>query len=616
MSYRRPQRPLPLRPLARHTPPSPAARPFARASGGAGLGLLPLYLLIALALVLTAGYTTLGRLLGDRMLPNVQLRGVAVGGMTPIEATTALRAQYHAWLRAPITLTDGEQRWTPTLAELGVTFDLERSVGDAYALGRGLNPLLSARQYYTAWRYGLELPLFVQVDEAKLRRYLLARASELDRRPRDAELWLVGTNVELARAATGRQLLVDDTARAIIAALGQLEPATIALDSRPLPPRLADEAVAPVALRLRTLLREPVTLQVGDRSWTWDRAALAELVVLERGAGTINARLDQQAIAERVDAIAREVTREPKEPKLRWENGALQIVEPGYDGASIDTGGSVALINAALWQEPREIALAGTVVRPQVTPENLASLGISELIAEGRSAFPGSANYRITNIANGARLIDGTLIPPGGQFAFNERVEPVDESNGFVPGLAIVNYRTQQEWGGGLCQVSTTVFRAAFWAGLPIDERHEHQFRIGWYEIYEPVGMDAAIFTGPGGDDLRFTNDTGHWLLLQTVLDPANVTLTVQVYGTRPNREVIQTPPVIGERLPAPTKPVYIDDPALPVGTLRHTDIAQEGLEVSVGRRVIAGDQVLREDAFVTRFAPWPNIYVRGTGVR
>jgi vancomycin resistance protein YoaR len=593
---------------------APSFRGAWSALGGGGMSALVAYAGLALLVVLVAAVILIDRAFAGQIIPNVTIHGQPVGGLTPGEAGAALRLRYADWLRQPVALTYLGEQHLPSLDELGVRVDVERTVGDAFNLGRAANPILGIREFYTAWRYGLEMPLYISVDEARLKRYLLRLAEQTDRPPRDADLRVEQAAVRVTPAIVGRQLLIDQSAADILRAVERLQPASVALHSRELPPAITDAEVAPVAERVGTLLSGPLALALGDRTWAWETEQLADLLILRRDGGQVSASIDRELLYRRVEPIALEVTREPKEPRLRFENGALQIVEPGHDGATLDREGSVTRLLEALWLPERSVALAGEVTRPQVRPENLASLGINELIAEGRSAFPGSANYRITNIVNGARLIDGTLVPPGGQFEFNSLVEPVDERNGFVQGLAIVDNRTQQEWGGGLCQVSTTVFRAAFWGGFPIDERHEHGFRIGWYEIYEPIGMDAAIFTGPYGDNLRFTNDTGHWILIQTEVVPSDVTMYVRIYGSKPDRQVLQGQPVITRRLPAPGRPVYVNDPALPAGVLRRTDIAQEGLELYITRTVVQGGQVLREDTFTTTFKPWPNIYVRGTG--
>jgi vancomycin resistance protein YoaR len=254
------------------------------------------------------------------------------------------------------------------------------------------------------------------------------------------------------------------------------------------------------------------------------------------------------------------------------------------------------------------------VLQPQVRPDTLTSLGIVELVAQGKSSFENSAPYRVQNIQAGARQINGVLIAPGAEFSFNRTVGAIDETNGFTEGYAIIDGRTQLEWGGGVCQVSTTVFRAAFWAGVPITERNQHSFRIRWYEKFEPIGMDAAIFTAPGGYDFRFVNNTDRWLLMETFADTVNEVLTVNLYGTKPNREVIQTPPSVTNEIFAPTKPRYVDDATLPAGTVKQTDTARGGMDVRVGRIVKQGGVVMYQDTFFSRFQPWPDIFVRGTG--
>ena len=160
----------------------------------------------------------------------------------------------------------------------------------------------------------------------------------------------------------------------------------------------------------------------------------------------------------------------------------------------------------------------------------------------GRSDFTGSAEYRINNIGVGMNILNGILIAPGEEFSFNNNIGSIDARNGFVEGYAIIQNRTQLEFGGGICQDSTTLFRAAFWAGLPITERWGHSFYISWYDKYglgpqgNGPGLDATIFTG--GPDLKFVNDTGNWLLMQSSSNARTGVAEVALYGTKPNRTV------------------------------------------------------------------------------
>jgi vancomycin resistance protein YoaR len=156
------------------------------------------------------------------------------------------------------------------------------------------------------------------------------------------------------------------------------------------------------------------------------------------------------------------------------------------------------------------------------------------------------------------------------------------------------------------------MFRAAFWSGLPIVERHEHTFRIGWYEeLGEPPGLDATIFTGV--TDMKFVNDTGGWLLTEAWADVNRQRLYITLYGSPPAREVYMNYAVLS-RTPAPSRPLYVDDPSRPRGTVKQTDWAQPGMTVEVYRTVLQDGQPWIQDSFLSVFEPWPNIFVRGTG--
>jgi vancomycin resistance protein YoaR len=186
-----------------------------------------------------------------------------------------------------------------------------------------------------------------------------------------------------------------------------------------------------------------------------------------------------------------------------------------------------------------------------------------------------------------------------------------------VQGYAVIGNRTQLEWGGGVCQVSTTVFRSAFWAGLPFTERHAHPFYISWYDDYSfpdqaGPGMDATIYTGVL--DLKFVNDTGNWLLMESTVDEAAQILAVRLYGTKPNRTVVAKGPDIERIIPAPAEPEIVYDAALPAGTVKQTDTARRGMDISVYRVITENGQQKVPEAFFTRFKAWPDVYVRGTG--
>jgi vancomycin resistance protein YoaR len=577
-------------------------------------------IVVLLMLGAIGGLIALDRAYSGRIIANVSIQGLDLSQQSPEVAQAALRSRYGLFLQAPITFQFEGYTWQPSPTEIGIRLAIDEAVDHAYAAGRGADLYSSIPEALAIWRNGLDLPVRLVVDQRQLQSYLVRLARDVEISPQNAHVTILNGQLISAPAKIGRQVLADDTARDILVGLQQLQPQTVTLRTRELRPLIEDAGIAEAQQQLRALLQGPAILKAADQSWIWSPAELGALVQIARVPSNdgptqrLAANLDRALLEQQIQQFSEAIDVAPIEPRLRFTANGLQITRAGQNGARLEVAQAVDQLNRDLWQNERTVELPVTVLQPQARPDTLAKLGIGELVAQGKSSFEASAAYRVTNIQAGAAQMEGMLIAPGQEFSFNQTVGAIDESNGFTEGYAIIDGRTQQEWGGGVCQVSTTVFRAAFWAGLPITERNQHSFRIRWYEKFDPIGMDAAIFTGPNGYDLRFVNDTDDWLLMETVVNTTDEVLTVNLYGTNPGREVIQTPPVITKEVPAPTKPRYVNDPKLPAGTLKQTDTARGGMDVRVGRIVKENGVVRYQDTFFSRFQPWPNIYARGTG--
>ncbi|GIV93972.1 VanW family protein [Chloroflexus sp.] len=586
----------------------------------------PVWLWLVIGLVLlvaipSGALYTVDMVYPETILPGVSLNGEAIGGYTRTDLIIELRRRYRSFEQQPVTLTFRDQRWQPTLAELGVAFDIERLVNSAFALGRSGDPLTRAYELWLLWQEGIDITPRLTVDLAQTQRYLLGLAPQIERLPADAVLSLADARVVGQPSQPGTQLLVDATANDVLLAIRALQPQTVPIRTRQVAPLIDDTDLVVAQQIADQLLRSALELKVEDQTIVWTPERLAELLRVTPVDGRLTIEVDPDRLARAVEGLAQMIDTGTAEPRLRFSDGRVRIVAEGQPGRRLRQADAVTAIADVLMQPSpvtRTLTLPVERIEPQITAATLDNLGIVELVAEGRSSFAGSAPYRITNIRAGAARMNGVLIAPGEEFSFNRQLGEVNAENGFVEGYAIIGNRTQLEWGGGVCQVSTTVFRAAFWAGLPITERHAHSFYISWYDRFglgpngDGQGLDAAIFTGV--QDLKFINDTGRWLLMQTSIDEQAQVLVVQLYGTRPDREVRIEGPIITNEVRAPTEPVYIDDPSLPRGTLRQTDVARSGRDISIYRIVTEADGEVRRELFFTRFRPWPNIFVRGSG--
>ena len=234
------------------------------------------------------------------------------------------------------------------------------------------------------------------------------------------------------------------------------------------------------------------------------------------------------------------------------------------------------------------------------------------VIAEGTSEFTGSSASRVHNIVTAASKLHGYVIQPSETFSFLDALGPITRKAGFQTGLVIWGDKTIWGVGGGVCQVSTTVFRAAFWAGLPIAERHPHAYRVSYYELDgSPPGFDATIYSP--WLDLKFVNDSEHPILVQARVDEHAMQLTIALRGNDLNRTV-EMLPAIEKNVEAPKPPLPdTPDPSLPRGVRLQVEWAVDGMETGILRQVVQGDST-RIDEFWSEFTPWRERWVVGTG--
>lgn len=592
-----------------HRPARPRGRYLAATLGG-----------IALAGVLGVAVLYAAQppaLAADLIAPQVSVAGIQMAGLTRGEAEAALRARYGEFVRQPVLLRTADRAWQPTLEDLGVMVDFAGAVNAAHTANRvtpGILPLGGTPPELPV----VELALAVSADETTLRAYVASIAADVDTAPIDATLELMADGVAATPAADGVRLDTEALVAQLRDAITRRVPIEAELPLLVLTPDLTDAGIAAAQSQAAALLIGPVELAANETRVSWDLATLAQLLVLTRIDGTdgdtMQVTIDRPAVVAQLTPLLPDLEQPGTLPRVAWNEGKLAITRAGEKGWAVDEVRAPDAIITALSNGSRAVVLPMKQIDPPVTAANLRQLGIDEVVSVGRSDFSGSAAYRITNIQAGMRLLDGILIPPGEEFSFNANVGSIDAARGFVEGSAIVDNRTQKEFGGGICQDSTTVFRAAFWAGLPITERYGHSFYISWYDRYglgedaNGAGLDATIFTG-GGPDLKFLNDTGAWMLMGAFSDPKSGLAQIILYGTKPDRQVSLTRRVYNE-VPAPQAPVYAVDREQPRGRMRQSDTARGGRTIDVFRTVTVNGVAGAPERFRTIFRPWPNIFV------
>jgi vancomycin resistance protein YoaR len=362
--------------------------------------------------------------------------------------------------------------------------------------------------------------------------------------------------------------------------------------------------IEPQIAQVETMLNGPVKLVYKSKRWSLSPADFGQFITItgSRTGRGYDVGVDETALGQQIFALLGDrVNREPVDAKIQWnaDKGKVEAYEKSSKGIRIqaaDTGASAA---DSILGDHGDVEVTVKGIAPEIDSNHLDKLGITELLATGTSSFYGSKPERAENIQVGTGYLNGTLVRPRADFSFNGAIGDITEEAGYVEAPIIDGERIGQDVGGGICQVSTTVFRAAFLAGMPILDWYPHEYRLAFYEYdgWDP-GLDASILqAGPRENwgDFKFTNATDGYLLVEAYV--VGETDTVKIYGPHTGWTVDITGPEYGEGILGDDQPdLEIVDSELDPGTIKQTELRQDGLDVSFYRKVTAPDGAIISD--------------------
>lgn len=576
--------------------------------GGAGRPAPPRGVLAGIAGVVllflfsVVGVGAFNRAQDGKLYDNVFVNEQNIGGMTKDAARTSLAQSLDLYLNGPITLTNENKQWTPKLADLGMQIDLDQTVDEAYQAGRSGGPLgkfwraLQTRQGARTY-----VPLYVRVDDRALNGYLDGLQTQLGTPPRDAAIGVKGNAIVVAPGADGVKLDRTVLQQQLLDTTAHLRETKLALPITFATPTVTTAQADEAKTRAEALVATPLSLTFNDKKWDLARD---ELVGALRFNSALDARVDAAALTNRVNAIAGELKQTPQNAVIGWD-GQLVVRQPAKNEQRLNVEETLARING--WKgDVRTLALPVEVQKPRIT-DDVGALGITTRISRGVSNYAGSDAARAHNIEVAAGYLDDTVVAPGEVFSFLDSIGEITSARGYKDGYVILAEQTVPGVGGGVCQVATTMFRAAMFSGLPIEERNPHAYLVRYYEQGGyPVGLDAAVFSP--GVDLKFRNETDKYMLVKTAVDGGN--LYVSIYGPDLGYKVDLSDPVVRNKKAAPDDEYQID-PTLPPGTKKQVEFAKPGEDVTITRTVRAKDgAVVRQAAFNTHYQDWPNKFL------
>lgn len=564
-----------------------------------------------------------------RIIPGVRVSGIDVGSLRSEEAAQRISVGITYPVTGKILLRDGDRVWVATPADLGLYLDPLTSARSAFQEGQSGSILEQGLSQLFTWYAVRNIAPSMILDQRQTYRYLAQIAKEIDKPTAEARLELTGLEIIVTPGQIGRSVDLPKAIQMVTLQLQTQRDGVINLPISESAPVILDASKhAEIA---RKIISQPLVLMLPTQDtnqagpWTIDQSTLTAMLAFERvqltdGTAQYEVHLKEEML---YDFLAKlpSLSLSPRNALFTFNDNTkqLEVLQPSVTGRELDIESSVKNIQSGLYAGEHTIALTMKYIDPPVTDKMTGEqLGIRELVHEETSYFYGSSGARVQNIKTAASKFHGVMVAPGEIFSMVSTLGDITLDNGYAEALIIYGNQTIQGVGGGVCQVSTTLFRAAFFAGFPIVERNPHAYRVSYYEKIAGnrinpnfAGLDATVFVPLV--DFKFQNDTPYWLLMETYVSEENSSITWKFYSTSDGRKVDwdTTGPV---NLVPPPEPKYRENPDLPTGTIKQVDWASQGADVTVNRTVTRDGNVIAQDTFFTHYEAWADAFEYGPG--
>ncbi|MBN1192102.1 MAG: VanW family protein [Coriobacteriia bacterium] len=541
-----------------------------------------------------------------RIHPGVLVGDLAVGGKTVDEASVEIASYVAERSAVPVSVQADDMTWDVTAESVSLSVDATTLAGDAYLVGRGRpSEVIGGR--LRALFGGVTVPLALSCDQVALEALVTGINEAVGTPAVDAGVRVEGSTVTRIEPVDGVGVDVGQVRSGVVPAFLS-DDRSVPLQLGPVEPIVDADGAEQAYQEALTMVSAPLTLYYADRQWEVPPAIIGDWIGFRRVEGAEKPTLEAYVVPEdlkvTLDPMVAEVGKPARDASFEVSSGAVTIV-PSEDGLRADAEDlAVRLTTVLTGAAERRAELTMQRVEPEITTAEAQGMGIVERLSTFSTDFDSSNKPRVNNIHILADALDGTLVPPGGMFSFNETIGPRTAEKGYQEANAIVNGKLVPQLGGGICQIGTTIFNTVFFSGLPVVERHNHSQYISHY----PTGRDATISWG--GPDFKFKNDTPNWVLVATGY--SNSSITISLYGTKPGYEVTyDTGPWTGVIAP-PVREV--PDPTLPLGSRVVEERGISGRTIVVVRHVKKDGVEFRTDTFKSVYRATEEVVRVGTG--
>lgn len=565
---------------------------------------IPVTIVGGIFLIVLIFYLAFDLAYAGRVLPGVTLGGTDLAGIAMQKSEKIIGDLLDdASSRKMIFITNGSTV-SYSLDTLGVFLDYDTTIRTVRRFGKDNNPLKGLVQKLKSILGRVQLRVAYNLSSS-FDEIVLQLRDKINQEPIEAQVVVYQHKAEIKEAAVGQKLDEKLFRQLMDSRIAQLDFSPLKLPVVSFTPVLNTELAKIIAQKINQHLNASYTLTFKDQIfelkiddlWNWLE------VIADHGKFVVH--LKESKLIQYFKDLEQQVNQPMQNAIFKMDGEKVIAFKPDQPGAVLRTKDAVQLVQSALLSSERELELPINYLEPKLKLTDLNDLGINELVARGTSNFRGSPHNRRHNIKIGAEHFNNMLIAPQITFSLNEALGLVDASTGYLPEFVIKGDETVPEYGGGLCQISTTAFRAILNGGYPVVERKNHLYRVIYYE---PAGSDATIYSPH--PDLKFVNDSPGYILIHTYIEGDN--LYFDFYGTKMNHQVKIDGPYISNVTDYP-EPVYIETSTIPEGEIKKIDSAHRGADAILYRYIYDDrGQQIRKDIFESHYVPWPAKYLVG----
>jgi vancomycin resistance protein YoaR len=560
------------------------------------LGIILIFTFLILNVIINLNYR-------EKVLPNIYISGINVGGLTTSEALERLK------ILSPknknITLVSQTKKYMFNSNYFKFDFDAKGAVLEAYRVGRSKNEIENLKNKFTLFFSLYEIDYQYNFDKELIDLEISRIVGEEKVSGNDAH-YIYQERLTLIPEKEGISVNYGKLTNLLNQKLSKENDVVIEIPYYKRNPEITSIDLISIQKDIEEKFLRSFELKFFEKKRVLTPKEIFTFLKIRKNKDGIYYDLNEDLLKKLTFELRNIVDNKPRASVSKYEGDQVLEFNINQEGSVLDEVSFRKDFRKKLFAGEYFLNLPSIKIGNNFTKE---SYGITHVLGVGTSKFSGSINSRVHNLALAAEKINGTLVGPGEEFSFLKTVGSISSFSGFQTAYIISQGRTVLGEGGGVCQTSTTLFRAMLNAGLPVTARYPHAYRVGYYEQDAKPGLDASVYYP--SLDLKFRNDTNRYILIQSEVDKKNYTMKFYLFGSKDGREVeITEPELFGYRSAPPAE--YIEDASLKPGEVKQVDFSASGITSSFSRVVKRNGEELYNDNFTTTYSPWKAIFLKG----